>query len=77
MPAPQMLDRLGAKALNVLALPAAEGWLYFVEVVEPRGDRLTRTRAVAHAPYPSAVSALAQGMAYARAVASGSPPRSG
>ncbi len=70
MAAPQMHDHYGPRALNVLALPAAEGWLYFAEVVERRPDRVMRVRAVTDTAYPSAVSALAQGMAYARVVAS-------
>lgn len=70
MPAPQMHDRMGGKALNVMALPAPDGWMYYAEVVHSQSGGGARTRAVGPIPYPSAVSALAQGMAYARAVAS-------
>ena len=69
MPAAKMHDQLGNKSLNVLALPARDGWMYFAEVVEERYAGEVRTRTVNYTPYPSAVSALAQGMAYARWVA--------
>ena len=71
MGAARMHDRLGAKALNVLALPAPHGWMYLAEVVAPEFDGEVRTRAVSYTPYPSAVSALAQGMAHARVMAAG------
>ena len=66
----RMHDRLGAKALNVLALPAPDGWMYLAEVVAPDYDGEVRTRTVSDTPSPSAVSALAQGMAQARCMAS-------
>ena len=71
MPAAKMHETFGAKALNVLALPDSGGWRYFAEVVDRHTDAAIRVRAVGPIPYPSAVSALAQGMAYARALASG------
>ena len=40
-------------------------------MVAPEFDGEVRTRAVSYTPYPSAVSALAQGMAHARVMATG------
>lgn len=66
MLAAKMHDQLGSKALHVMALLSPEGWLYLAEVVDHHADGPVRTRAVNFTPLPSAISALAQGMAYAR-----------
>lgn len=58
-------DRFGDKALNVVALEAPQGWFYVAEVIDPLDGSELRLRATHHAAFPSAVSALAQGMACA------------
>jgi len=69
MLAAKMHDQLGTKALHVMALLSPAGWLYLAEVIDQQPDGQVRTRAVNYTPLPSAISALAQGMAYARWVA--------
>ena len=68
--AARMQKLVGAKALHVMAVPANGGWLYFAEVVDQQEEGEVHTRAVGHAAFPSAASALANGMAYARWIAS-------
>lgn len=69
MQAAKMHDQVDDKSLHVMALLGPEGWLYLAEVIDAQADGEIRTRAVNRTPFPSAVSALAQGMAHARWIA--------
>ena len=69
MLAAKMHEVVGTKGLHVMALLGPEGWLYLAEVVDWQADGEIRTRACNRTPFPSAMSALAQGMAYARWIA--------
>jgi hypothetical protein len=62
-------ERLGDKSLHVVALDSPDGWFYVAEVVDPLDGSELRLRASHRAPFPSAMSALAQGMACATCLA--------
>ena len=69
----KMHDQLDGKALNVMALPSPDGWRYYAEIVDRRPAAALHVRSVGPEAFPSAVSALAQGMAYARCIACEAP----
>ena len=61
--------RIGTKALNVMALRGADGWLYLAEVLDPQSDGVIRIRAANFTPFTTAAAALATGLAYAQWIA--------